>query len=75
MCASTFLLFFSQRLAGPRRRVPIMKHSHIVRVTRLSHPEEFEFAFRFDFDFEFVIGFRLGHPKDFDFLKEQISGQ
>ena len=27
-----------------------MKHSHLVRVTRLSHPKEFEFAF----------GFRLG---------------
>jgi hypothetical protein len=42
--ASTFLLFFSQRLVGPRRRVPIMKHSHLVRVTRLSHPKEFEFS-------------------------------
>jgi hypothetical protein len=29
-----------------------MKHSHLVRVTRLSHPKEFEFAFAF--------GIRLG---------------
>ena len=34
---------------GPRRRVPIMKHSHLVRVTRLTHPEEFDFSFAFGF--------------------------
>ncbi len=34
-----------------------MTHSHIVRVTRLSHPKESDFAF----------GFRLGYPKDFEF--------
>jgi hypothetical protein len=33
-----------------------MKHSHIVRVTRLSHPKAFEFAF----------GIRLGHPGEFE---------
>jgi hypothetical protein len=31
-----------------------MKHSHIVRVTRLSHPKKFDFAFKF----------RLGHPNE-----------
>jgi hypothetical protein len=31
-----------------------MKHSHIVRVTRLSHPKELEFEFSFSF------GCRLG---------------
>jgi hypothetical protein len=44
--ASTLLRFlcsFRRGLVGPRRRVPVMKHSHIVRVTRLSHPKEFEF--------------------------------
>ena len=62
--ASTLLRFlcsFRRGLVGPRRRVPIMKHSHNVRVTRLGHPKEFEFAF----------GFRLGFAEspevDFSF--------
>ncbi len=38
---------FRRGLVGPRRRVPIMKHSHLVRVTRLSHPKTFGFAFGF----------------------------
>jgi hypothetical protein len=45
---------------GPRRRVPVMKHSPIVRVTRLSHPKEFNLSYAFSF------GFRLGHPKEFN---------
>jgi hypothetical protein len=36
-----------------------MKHSHLVRVTRLSHPKELEFSSAF--------GFRLSHPKELDF--------
>jgi hypothetical protein len=38
-----------------------MKLSHLVRVTRLSHPKEF------DFDLAFAFGFRLGNPKEFEF--------
>jgi len=40
-----------------------MKHSHLVRVTRLSHPNESNFAFAFAFAF----GFRLSHPNEFNF--------
>jgi len=36
-----------------------MKHSHIVRVTRLSHPKEFDFSFAF--------GFRISHLKEIEF--------
>ena len=53
--ASTLLRFlcsFRRGLVGPRRRVPIMKHSHLVRVTRLSHPKAFEFL-----EFNFLIVF------------------
>ena len=60
--ASTLLRFlcsFRRGLVGPRRRVPIMKHSHIVRVTRLSHPKEFDFSFAF--------GFRISHLKEIEF--------
>jgi hypothetical protein len=39
-----------------------MKHSHLVRVTRLSHPKEFDLSYSFSF------GLRLGHPKAFDLL-------
>jgi hypothetical protein len=54
-----------------------MKHSHIVRVTRLSHPNEFEVAFAFEFglrlkhpeafEFSSAIGVRLSHPEAFEF--------
>jgi hypothetical protein len=55
-----------------------MKHSHFGRVTRLSHPKEFEFAFAFgfrlshpkEFEFAFAFGFRLSHPEEFEFSKE-----
>jgi len=56
-------MFFSKRLVGPRRRVLLMKHSHLVRVTRLSHPKEFEFSYSFSF------GIRLSYPKEFEFSK------
>jgi hypothetical protein len=36
-----------------------MKHSHLVRVTRLSHPKAFDLSYSFSF------GFRLSHPKAF----------
>ena len=36
---------FRRGLVGPRRRVPIMKHSHLVRVTRLSHPKDIWICF------------------------------
>jgi hypothetical protein len=38
-----------------------MKHSHIVRVTRLSHPKVL------DFEFAFAFGFRLSYPNKFEF--------
>jgi len=41
-----------------------MKHSHLVRVTRLSHPKAFDLSYSFSF------GFRLGHPKEFEFSKK-----
>jgi hypothetical protein len=42
-----------------------MKHSHLVRVTRLSHPK--------DLDFEFAFGFRLSNPNEFDFSTKTIK--
>jgi len=53
-----------------------MKHSHLVRVTRLSHPKEFEFSYAFgirlshpkEFEFSYAFGIRLSHPKAFEFL-------
>jgi hypothetical protein len=52
-----------------------MKHSHLVRVTRLSHPKEIEFSLSFGFrlshpkeiEFSLSFGFRLRHPKEFEF--------
>jgi len=38
-----------------------MKHSHLVRVTRLSHPKAFYLSYAFAF------GCRLSHPKAFEF--------
>jgi hypothetical protein len=72
---SSLFLIFSQRLVGPRRRVPLMKHSHLVRVTRLSHPKAFDLSYSFgfrlshpkEFDLSYSFGFRLGHPKEFEF--------
>jgi hypothetical protein len=44
-----------------------MKHSHLVRVTRLSHPKAFELAFALSF------GFRLGHPKAFELFQKNYT--
>ncbi len=76
-----FLCSFRRGLVGPRRRVLIMKHSHIVRVTRLSHPKEFDFAFSFGFrlshpkafEVSSAFGFRLSHPNEVDFDFEFVS--
>jgi hypothetical protein len=64
-----------------------MKHSHLVRVTRLSHPNESNFAFAFAFgfrlshpkvfEFSSAFGFRLSHPKEFEFsfVKKTVQEQ
>jgi hypothetical protein len=57
-----------------------MKHSHSVRVTRLSHPKVFEFSSAFGirlshpkvFEFSSAFGIRLSHPKAFQFNKNSF---